>query len=103
MADVLFSRPEQGAIGQDGKRLLGRLVDNGDGTFSPLVATTGGGALAADDAAVYPDAWAQTLSYNPDNTLATVAITDPASGAVYVQTLTYTAGNLTGISRWVKQ
>ena len=62
--------------------------------------SAGPGVLAANGDLIYPDLWQQTLTYNGDGTLAAVSVTDPESGGVYVQTLTYTTGNLTGISRW---
>lgn len=41
-----------------------------------------------------------TLSWNGNGTIAYAEVT---LGGVYRQTYTYTAGKLTGISKWVKQ
>lgn len=43
----------------------------------------------------------QTLAYNADGTLNTITATDGTR--TWRQTMTYTAGKLTGISGWVKQ
>jgi hypothetical protein len=47
------------------------------------------------------DAASHAYTYNPDGTLAT----DTASNGpdTWVKTYTYTAGNLTGETKWVKQ
>lgn len=55
-----------------------------------------------------PNDLPQSLVYNPDGTLAYVEVTTPTipgvySGGVYRQSFTYTSGNLTSISGWVKQ
>lgn len=42
----------------------------------------------------------QTLSWNGDGT---IAYAEVSIGGTYRQTYTYTAGKLTGISKWVKQ
>ena len=47
------------------------------------------------------DSLSQTLAYNVDGTLNYVDATDGHN--VWRQTYTYTAGQLTGISQWVKQ
>lgn len=53
------------------------------------------------------DTLPQVLGYNSDGTLAYVQIVVPASGsyaaATYRQTLSYTNGQVSGISGWVKQ
>ena len=64
--------------------------------------SAGPGIMAANGDLIYPDLWEQTLTYNGDGTLATISATSPEGGAVYRQTMTYTDGNMTGISRWVK-
>lgn len=50
---------------------------------------------------ISPDSMPQTLTYNGDGTIATISVTNGTD--TWVQTLTYTAGNLTGVSAWVKQ
>lgn len=49
---------------------------------------------------INPNNFAQVLSYNTDGTLNTVVFTDGTN--TWTQTMTYTSGNLTGISKWVK-
>lgn len=49
---------------------------------------------------INPDAYAQILTYNGDGTVATISFTDGTN--TWTQTFTYTAGLLTGVSRWVK-
>lgn len=59
-------------------------------------------SVSASDGAVFnPDDLNQVLSYNPDGTLNYIQVV--YQGKTYRQTYTYTSGNLTGISRWVKQ
>lgn len=48
-----------------------------------------------------PDSLPQTLSYNGDQTLAYVQVSDGVS--TWRQSYTYTNGALTGISAWVRQ
>ena len=50
--------------------------------------------------AITPDSMAQTLGYDGSGNLTTVTVTDGTS--TWVQTLTYTGSNLTGVSTWVK-
>jgi hypothetical protein len=45
----------------------------------------------------------QTLIYNADGTLNYVLAGPDQNGNTYKQTYTYTSGQLTGISAWVKQ
>lgn len=59
------------------------------------------GVKASDGLVVHPDNVVQTLAYNLDSTLNTITITE--GGFTYIQTMTYTAGKVTGISNWVKQ
>lgn len=48
-----------------------------------------------------PDALPQVLTYNGDGKLETITVT-ALGGNQFRQTLTYTSGNLTGVSAWVK-
>lgn len=57
--------------------------------------------IASDGEAIPLDMLAQSLVYNSDNTLNYVQVV--FAGVTYRQTFTYTSGNLTGISAWVKQ
>lgn len=58
--------------------------------------------VADDHGTVFsPDNLPQTLTYNGDGTVATVTATRGSES--WVQTFTYTTGNLTGVSAWVKQ
>lgn len=50
-----------------------------------------------------PDSCTEVLTYNGDGTLATDTYTDPVTGYAFRQTYTYTAGQLTSVSGWVKQ
>lgn len=59
------------------------------------------GAILDDTgAAIVPDNYAQTLTYNGDGTVNTVSFTDGTN--TWTQTFTYTAGKVTGISTWVR-
>ncbi len=60
-----------------------------------------GGVIASDGVLVPVDSLAQTMGYDGSNNLTTVTVT--YLGNVYVQTLTYTGSNLTGVSRFIKQ
>jgi hypothetical protein len=51
--------------------------------------------------AIRPDDFAHTLTYNTDGTLATNFFVD-ADGHTRTKTYTYTNGQLTGISAWVR-
>lgn len=51
-------------------------------------------------AVITPDAWPQTLTYNADDTIATVSFTDGTH--TWTQSFTYTAGKVTAISAWVR-
>lgn len=44
----------------------------------------------------------QRIAYNADGTVAYIEVT-LTDGRVYRQTFTYTSGNLTAVSQWVKQ
>jgi hypothetical protein len=49
------------------------------------------------------DSCAQALTYNADNTLAYIIAGPDHQGNLYKQSMTYTSGNCTAISAWVKQ
>ena len=67
------------------------------------------GVIASDSAVIFPDNLAQTLGYDGSGNLTTITVVAPAIpgttyvGGEYVQTLSYTSGKLTGVSRWIKQ
>ena len=67
------------------------------------------GVVASDGAVIFPDQLPQVLDWNGDDTLNYVEVEAPATpgtdyaGGTYRQTLTYTDGNVTGVSDWVKQ
>lgn len=67
------------------------------------------GVIASDGAMIFPDDLAQAMGYDGSGNLITVTVVAPATpgtayaGGTYVQTLTYTSGNLTNVSKWVKQ
>lgn len=61
----------------------------------------GGGSVTDSTGASFdPDSLTQNLTYNGDGTVNTIAATDGTN--TWTQTFTYTSGNLTGISKWVK-
>lgn len=64
------------------------------------VAAVSGKPVDSAGAVVNPDAYAQVLTYNGDGTVNTIAFTDGTN--TWTQTFSYTAGNVTGISKWVK-
>jgi len=49
------------------------------------------------------DSLPQALAYNGDGTLNTITAGPDVMGRSWMQTYSYTAGVLTGISAWVKQ
>jgi hypothetical protein len=51
---------------------------------------------------VNPDDYDHVLGYDGAGNLVTDSFTIPGAGT-YTQTLTYTSGRLTGVSKWVKQ
>lgn len=67
------------------------------------------GVMADDGAVVCPEARTQTITRNGDGTVAYVEFTEPPyapsgyAGGVYRQTYSYSAGKLTGVSKWTKQ
>ena len=88
-------------------------VVSGDQTYdtarpADLTATPGGrlrvdsatGVVDSTGATFDPDSLAQTLTYNGDGTVATIAATEGTN--TWTQTFGYTSGNLTSISKWVK-
>lgn len=52
-------------------------------------------------AQAFPGDLPQTLAYDGSGNLSTITVTDGTD--TWTQTLTYTDGNLTGVSAWVKQ
>lgn len=90
-----------------------KVVLNADGSLPTGPSSGGGGGggpgtgvgvvISVLDSAggqVAIDSLAQTLTYNGDGTVATIAATNGAN--TWTQTLGYTAGVCTSISRWVK-
>jgi hypothetical protein len=80
-----------------------RFRDMGDGTFAEVVGSV---PLTRDSTRAYTfnlDSLAQQLFYNTDGTLNYVIAGPDQNGNSYKQTYTYTSGQLTGISAWVKQ
>lgn len=74
-----------------------------DGNGNPVLVGGGSGAgvATATNGDVFRLDGATTISYNADNTIAYIQI---ASGSDnYRQTWTWTSGNLTAVSGWVKQ
>lgn len=62
------------------------------------------GVTVSDSTGTYsfdPNSAAHAYGYNPDGTLATDTAT--WGGLTFVKSFTYTAGQLTGESAWVKQ
>jgi hypothetical protein len=52
---------------------------------------------------VNEDSWAHAYTYNGSNQMVTDTVVDPINGYTFVRTYTYTGGNLTNDSGWVKQ
>lgn len=78
-----------------------RLIDLGGGQYVRAEIN-----LVADSTGQYSfdmNSLAQTLTYNGDGNLETVTVGPDRDGNSFRQTLTYTAGKVTGISAWVKQ
>lgn len=67
-----------------------------------MIAMTSAVARATNQDLVDLDGWPQALSYNADGTLNYIDTTAP-NGSVYRQTMTYSGGRLSNVSRWVKQ
>jgi hypothetical protein len=61
----------------------------------------GSGTVASDGTTIPVDSLAQVLGYDGSGNLTSVTVV--YRGDTYVKTLTYTSGNLTGVSVWVKQ
>ncbi len=68
----------------------------------PNIDTVVAATIGSDGYAIHPDSYAQALTYDSSGNPLTVTIVAD-NGATYVQTLTWTSGNLTAISKWVKQ
>lgn len=58
-------------------------------------------AVASDGVVLAPDDLDQSLAYNADGSLNYIEVV--FRGTTYRQKYTYNAGQLVGISRWVKQ
>jgi type 1 glutamine amidotransferase len=58
------------------------------------------GARDSAGAAINPDFYAHAFTYGADNNLATDSFSDGVN--TWVQTFTYTSGQLTAVSAWVK-
>ncbi|AWO91926.1 MULTISPECIES: hypothetical protein [Bradyrhizobium] len=67
---------------------------------NPLPTRTAGQRLDNTGAAISPGNYTQNLTYNADGTLATVWFTDGVN--TWTQTNTWTNGNLTKVSNWVR-
>jgi len=72
-------------------------LDTGAGLIPYSIAA---GAVDSAGNVIHPDNYAHVLTYNGDGTVATDAFTDGTN--TWTQTYTYTTGNLTGVSKWVK-
>lgn len=68
---------------------------------NPLPVSAAGAAVAADGTPLPLASLAQSLSYNPDGTLAHVQVT--YQGVAYRQSMTWTNGSLTAVSAWEVQ
>ncbi|GAB9247216.1 hypothetical protein [Bradyrhizobium diazoefficiens] len=67
---------------------------------NPLPTRAAGQRLDDTGQLISPDNYTQNLTYNADGTLATVWFTDGVN--TWTQTNTWTNGNLTKISNWVR-
>ena len=81
------------------------VFDEITGQTVPVVAideaSAPGAAVAADGTPLPLASLAQSLSYNPDGTLAHVQVT--YQGVAYRQSMTWTNGSLTAVSAWEVQ
>lgn len=62
--------------------------------------TQAGAIVDSAGGIVNPDDFAQTLTRNADGTVNTIAFTDGTN--TWTMTFSYTSGQVTGISKWVK-
>ncbi|MBB4373306.1 hypothetical protein GGD63_006128 [Bradyrhizobium sp. cir1] len=67
---------------------------------NPLPTRVAGQRLDNTGQAISPDDYTQNLTYNADGTLATVWFTDGVN--TWTQTNTWTNGQLTKVSNWVR-
>jgi hypothetical protein len=88
------------AIGRSVYKLL---VDLFNGSHAEVVSSLEGAVVASDGNVIHPPSLDQALAYDQDTgNLVKTTVTSPA-GVNYSQTLTWTGGKLTAISKWVKQ
>lgn len=66
-------------------------------TFYPVVSAT---EFDNNDEPIFPDRYALNMTYNASNQIETMWFTD--YNFTWTKTYTYTAGNLTHISRWIR-
>ena len=73
---------------------------------NPMFTSENTGVRLYDTTGLYqfnPDCCSMVATYNGDNTVNTVTLADPVSGHSFMQAYTYSGGNLTGATGWVKQ
>lgn len=58
--------------------------------------------IASDGTPITPESYEQTLAYDNDGNLKTTTVL-AHNNKTYVQTLTWTSGKLTKISKWIRQ
>jgi len=81
--------------------VLYELIDLGNGKYAEVAVSVSGASVADDGAILNIDSLAKALTYSADGTLNYIQVVDGAN--TYRQTLTYTAGRVSAISKWVKQ
>lgn len=86
-----------------GRSVFKLLVDLFNGSHAEVVSSLEGAVVASDGNVIHPPSLDQVLAYDQaTGNLIKTTVTAP-SGVSYSQTLTWTAGKLTAISKWVKQ
>jgi len=86
-----------------GRNVFKMLVDLFNGNHAEVVSSLEGAVITSDGNVIHPPSLDQVLAYDQaTGNLIKTTVTD-TSGVAYSQNLTWTAGKLTAISKWVKQ
>lgn len=88
---------------QVGRMVFKLLVDLFNGSHAEVVSSLEGAVIASDGEVIHPSSLDQVLTYDPaTGNLVKTTVRAP-SGVDYSQTLTWSLGKVTAISKWVKQ
>jgi len=86
-----------------GRMVYKLLVDLFNGEHAEVVSSLEGAVIASDGNVIHPPSLDQALEYDPaSGNLIKTKVTTP-DGVDYVQSLTWSGGRLSAISKWVKQ